>query len=94
MSGEIGELLELIRKFARNRIAAEEFAETYLRRWKQLRDLGELGSVDPYVRRALNVVFEAIDSVEDPASGRSIQTHSDELRMRVATVLSVIDGVK
>jgi len=93
MSGETAEMLELIRKFARNRVAAEEFAATYLRKWKQLRDLDELGSGDPYVRRALNVVFEAIDSVEDPASGRSIQTHSDELRIRVATVLSVIDGV-
>ena len=93
MSGESEEMLDLIRRFARNRIAPEEFAETYIRRWKQLRDLGQLGSGDPYIRRALNVVFEAIDSVEDPASGRSIQTHAEELRIRVATVLSVVDGV-
>jgi len=94
MSGEgVKEAIELIHEFVRKRTSAANFAETYVRKWKQLRDSGRLAEADPYVRRALNVVFEAIDSVEDPASGRSLQTHGEELHTRVATVLSVIDGV-
>lgn len=92
MSGDnVRRALDLIRGFAKERISAPEFAAGYTLEWKRLRDHGDLAAIDPYLRRGLNVVFEAIDSVQDPKGGRSLETHADELRVRVATVLSVVE---
>lgn len=95
MSGDgIDDALELIREFVQNKISAATFTVSYMKKWKQLRDSGGLDAANPYVRRALSVVFQAADSVEDPVGGRSLETHAGELYIQVATVLSVVDGVK
>jgi hypothetical protein len=94
MSGnDVTQAIELIRQFVRHRTSAEEFVPAYMEAWKRLRDAHALEKVNPYVRRALNVVFEAADSVDDPVGGRSLSSHAVELHVRVATVLSVIDNV-
>jgi len=94
MSGDdVTQVIELIRRFVQHRISAEEFVSAYMEAWKRLRDAHALEKVNPYVRRALNVLFEAADSVEDPIGGRSLSSHAGELHVRVATVLSVIDNV-
>ena len=90
---DAAQAIELMRSFVQRRTSAEEFVPTYMHVWKRLRDSHALEKVNPYVHRALNVVFEAADSVEDPVGGRSLDTHADELHVRVATVLSVIDNV-
>lgn len=82
--------LELIRGFAENRLSAAEFVSAYPSVWRRLRDTNRLASVNPYLRRALNVVF---DSIDERMHGHLLETQAAELRVRVATALSVVDHV-
>jgi hypothetical protein len=88
---DLAAALELMRLFVGRQISAQEFATEYKVVWRRLRDADRLAAVDPYLHRSLNVVLDAIESIERPSSGKSLATHASELGLRVATILNVVD---
>jgi hypothetical protein len=94
MSGDSKELLELMRAFVGRRVSVTEFAARYQARWRHLRDGGSMEKLDPYLQRAIDVVFTATDDANSPLHGRSPESEEDVLRHDVSVVLSVIDGVE
>lgn len=94
MSGDLKELLELMRAFVGGRVSVKEFAAGYQVLWRRLRDGGYMEQLDPYLQRAIDVVFTATDDANSPLHGRSLESEEDVLRHDVSVVLSVIDGVE
>ncbi|GFE79646.1 hypothetical protein GCM10011487_16460 [Steroidobacter agaridevorans] len=91
---DLKELLESMRGFVDGRLPAEEFADRYQVLWKRLRDSRSMESLNPYLQRAIDVVFTAIDDADSPIHGRSLNSCEAQLRHDVSVVLSVIDGVE
>jgi hypothetical protein len=83
-----------MKDFVGRRASATEFAARYQLLWRRLRDCGSMQELNPYLQRAVDVVFTAIDDADSPIHGRSLTDREEELRHDVSVVLSVIDGVE
>lgn len=85
--------IELMEAFVRKKVDVATFAAAYHTLWIDLRDSGRLEPENPYVRRAINTVFTALDDAQSPIHGRTLENQADVLWIEVRAVLSVIHGI-
>lgn len=85
--------IELMEAFVRKDVDVAAFAAAYHTLWIELRDSGQLGLENPYVHRAINTVFTALDDAESPIYGRTLENQADVLWIEVRAVLGVIHGI-
>lgn len=92
-TGEMKEndAIQLIEDFVREKTTIEEFSTEYQRWWKRARDTNSLACLNPYLQRALDVVFTSVERADEGSiDGLSAET---VCRLEVRVALSIVSGI-
>lgn len=92
MSGSVA-ARELIYAFVTGSISTQEFSESFVRIWREMRESTQAKSENEYFNRGMNIIFTAIDSLDSDVERCAKQERVQELLLaEVRAVYAVLWG--
>ena len=82
------ELLDLAKRFASGEVAADDFADAFIERWKSEKDSGACKQDDDAISECLSSIFCVADLYEPSQSRKEYEFSEVQLRQRVKSLIN------